>query len=163
MTWFECLTRTLQVHQPSNAPRAGLPKDCQWQTSDFPQRRVTNTKIADPRAMPAPQALFLSSIVLSRAYFQSMGKFKNVILKFFIKFRKIFKISKSQNFSNLKISKSANFGRKFSRPKIFDQTKFEKTFEFFSTKKISMKIFLNTYVDPKFPQDSKNHTQKTVR
>ena len=36
------------------APRAGLPKDCQWQTSDFPQRRSANTKIADPRAMPAP-------------------------------------------------------------------------------------------------------------
>ena len=33
----------------------------------------------------------------------------------------------------------------------------------FSSRKNILAHFLNTYVDPKFPQDSKNHTQKRVR
>ena len=47
---------------------------------------------------------------------------------------------------------SKNFRKIF---KNFRNTFFE---NFFSSRKKILGIFLNTYVDPKFPKDSKNHT-----
>ena len=48
------------------------------------------------------------------------------------------------------------FFKKFQNsPKIFQKIFFEKNI---SSRKKNLEIFLNTYVDPKFSKDSKNHT-----
>ena len=69
-------------------------------------------------------------------------------------FRKFFEISKFWIFIDFFIEKnfgqkSENFGPKKFRPKVFG---------FFSTKKISTNFFRTTYFDPKWSQDSENHT-----
>ena len=72
----------------------------------------------------------------------------------FENFRKFFEISK--NWFSLTFSTKNFFGQK---SKIFGPKNFRpKVFGFFSTKKFPDKKFRITYFDPKWSQDSENHT-----
>ena len=88
-------------------------------------------------------------------FFRWKNQWKFKILKFW----KIFeKFSKFRNFE-FSLTFSSNFFSGKNKKKIGPQKNFDQTFSDFFRRKLFRPIFFSsTYFDPKFPQDSKNHT-----